>query len=287
MEFSIGTPASQLEPYVDAYAKAGVRPLLLAGFEGRVPTVTEARNLASWAAAFGPGGTFWQGKSYPAAVAVTSIEFGNESSYSYQYSAISGDSNWAKTSYYRDVATGYALRFKDAQIAVQSANPGVGLLAVGDTPGNWGTWMDAMFAAVPDLGQRVAGWTVHPYGPDWQSRIDGTLANARAEGAPESIPVYVTEDGISSDDGRCLGDNYGWSKCMTYDQAGSALTQSISAMRSRYGSRLRAVYVYHAHDLKSSGASTDREAYFGALKLDGGAKGGLTSAVKSFLASGA
>lgn len=285
MEFPVGTPASQLEPYVDAYARAGVRPLLLAGFHGRTPTAAEAANVASWAAAFGPGGTFWQGKSYPAGVAVTVIEFGNESSYSYQYPTISGNSNWANTSFYRDVATQYARRFKEAHVAIQGANPNVGLLAVGDSPGNWTTWMDAMFDAVPDLAQRVAGWTVHPYGPDWKSRIDGTLANARRQGAPETIPVYVTENGIASDDGRCLGDNYGWDKCMTYQQAGNALTQSIAAMRSRYGSRLRAVYHYHAHDLKHPGASNDREAYFGALKLDGSSKGELTAAVRAFLAS--
>lgn len=285
MEFSIGTPASQLERYVDMYARAGIRPLLLAGFHGRTPTATEAKNLASWAAAFGPGGTFWQGKSYPAGTAVTHIEFGNESSYNYQYSAISGNSNWANTTFYKDLATQYALRFKDAHVAIQSANPRVGLLAVGDTPGNWGTWMSSMFNAVPDLGQRVAGWTVHPYGPDWQSRIDGTLNNAKAQGAPATIPVHVTEFGVSSDNGRCLSDNYGWNKCMTYDQAGSTLTQSIQSMRSRYGSRLQSLYVYHAHDLANSGASSDREAFFGALKLDGSAKGGLTTAVRSFLGS--
>lgn len=283
MEFSIGTPAAQLERYVDMYARAGIRPLLLAGFHGRTPTAAEAKNLASWAAAFGPGGTFWQGKSYPAGTAVTSIEFGNESSYSYQYSAISSNSNWANTSFYKDLATQYALRFKDAHVAIQGANPRVSLLAVADAPGNWGTWMGSMFAAVPDLGQRVGGWTVHPYGPDWQDRIDGTLANARAQGAPSTIPIHVTEFGVSSDNGRCLSDNYGWNKCMTYDQAGTTLTQSIQAMRSRYGSRLQSLYVYHAHDLANPGASNDREAFFGSLKLDGSAKGGLTTAVRSFL----
>lgn len=286
MEFSIGTPATQLEAYVDAYAKAGIRPLLLAGFHGRTPTVAEAKNLAGWAAAFGPGGTFWQGKSYPAGVAVTEIEFGNESSYNYQYDEIAGNGNWANTTFYRTLATQYALRFKDAHAAIQAANANVGLLAVGDTPGNWGTWMDAMFDAVPDLGHRTAGWTIHPYGPDWQSRIDGTLANAKANGAPGDVPIYVTELGVASDDGRCLGDNYGWSKCMTYAQSGAALTDTVASMRGRYGSRLRAVYLYHAHDLEHPGSTTDREDYFGALRLDGTAKGALTTAVKSILGLG-
>ncbi len=86
LEVAIGTPASQLEPAVAAFAQAGVRLLLLAGFDGTLPSPAQAQNLAGWAARFGPGGTFWQGKSYPAGTAVTDIEFGNETSYSYQFS---------------------------------------------------------------------------------------------------------------------------------------------------------------------------------------------------------
>jgi hypothetical protein len=286
MEFAIGTPASEIEPYVDAYAKAGIQPLLLATFNGRAPTVAEARNLGTWAADFGPNGAFWEGKSYPSGTAVQNIEFGNESSQSYQYPSISGDPNWAKTPFYLDIAKHYALRFADAQTAIQAANPSVGLLAVGDTPGNWSTWMDSMFQAVPDLGNRVAGWTVHPYGPSgrWERDIDGTIELAKSHGAPDAIPLYVTEYGVASDDGRCLSDNYGWDPCMTYDAAGSALTQAIAGMRSRYGSRLRAVYVYQAHDQKTTGTTTDREGYFGSLTLTGGSKGGYSTAIESLLA---
>ena len=80
VEFGIDDPVSMLEPIVEAYAKDGVRPLLLASFNERVPSVAEAENVAKWAVAFGPGGTFWQGKGkgLPADTAVTDIEFGNE-----------------------------------------------------------------------------------------------------------------------------------------------------------------------------------------------------------------
>ena len=57
MEFAINTPASQMAPIVEAYAHAGVRLLLLAGFSGRLPTAAEAQSLASWAGTFGPGGS--------------------------------------------------------------------------------------------------------------------------------------------------------------------------------------------------------------------------------------
>ncbi|HYM54820.1 MAG TPA: hypothetical protein VES97_05620, partial [Solirubrobacteraceae bacterium] len=91
MEFAIDDPVSQLEPVVEAYARAGIRPLLLAGFQARIPSTAEARNLASWATAFGPGGTFWRGRNLPASTAVTSIEFGNETNNPYQFSETSED----------------------------------------------------------------------------------------------------------------------------------------------------------------------------------------------------
>jgi hypothetical protein len=82
MEFAIDTPVSQIVPIAEAYARDGVRPLLLASFDGTIPSSAEAKNLGTWAAAVGPGGSAWKGKTFPAGTAVTSIEFGNETSYS-------------------------------------------------------------------------------------------------------------------------------------------------------------------------------------------------------------
>jgi hypothetical protein len=286
MEFDISTPAADLASAVDNYAKAGIQPLLLAGFHGRTPTAAEARNLASWAAAYGPGGTFWAGKNYAARTAVTHIEFGNESNQSWQYPALASDPNWPASATYKNIATQYALGFKEAATSIKAANGGVSLLAIGDTPGNWASWMDTVFATVPDFSSYVGGWVMHPYGPTarWQPNMDNALSMVASHGAPSTIPIFITEYGIASDNGRCLDDNYGWDKCMSYDQAGSALSSTVTAMRARYGSRLAGMYLYQAHDLKSSTASSSREMYFGGLTLDGTAKGGYTTAVKSLLA---
>jgi len=286
MEFSIDTPVSQMESIVGAYAQAGVRPLLLAGFEGRLPSVAEAQNVASWAAAFGPGGTFWQGQSYPASAAVTDIEFGNETSYSYQFSDTSSASNWYALPSYAARAQTYALRFRDAETAIQAANPNVGLLAQADDGGSGTpTWVNNMFAAVPDLAGRVAGWTVHPYGPDWEATINRLVSSTKAAGAPSTIPIYATEWGISSDNGRCVQENFGFNKCMSYSEAASTLGSSISAMRGKYGSRLRDVYLFQARDQQSTGSSSEREAYCGALQTDQSTKGAYTTAVESLLSS--
>lgn len=286
MEFSIGTPVSQMESIIGAYAQAGVRPLLLAGFEGRIPSTAEAQNLAGWAAAFGPGGTFWQGKNYPASAAVTDIEFGNETSYSYQFSDTGSASNWYALPSYAARAQNYALRFKDAETAIQASNPNVGLLAQADDGGSGTpTWVNNMFAAVPDLAGRVAGWTVHPYGPQWEATINRLVASTKANGAPSTIPIYATEWGLSSDNGRCVEENFGFSKCMSYGEAASTLESNIAAMRAKYGGRLRDVYLFQARDQQSTGASTEREGYCGALQTNQSTKGAYTTAVENLLNS--
>jgi hypothetical protein len=277
MEFAIGTSPSTFAPIVEQYAKAGIRILPLAGFEGTLPTSAQAESLASWAAEFGSGGSFWQGKSFPAGTAMTNIEFGNETSYTYQFSENSSSAVASR-------AQTYAIRFKEAYEAIHAANPNVGLLAQADD-GNTGssTWVDNMFKAVPNLGQIVAGWTVHPYGPEWQARIDRLISQTQADGASSSIPIYVTEWGLATDNGRCLSNNYGWNPCMTYAEAATALNSTVTGMLARYGSRLRALYLYQAQDLSESGTSTDREEYFGSLQRNGAPKGAYTTEVQSLL----
>jgi hypothetical protein len=278
MEFAINTPVAQIAPIVESYAKAGIQPLLLAGFGGGMPSPAEAQKLGTWAADFGPGGSLWKGKSYPAGTAVTDIEFGNETSYTYQYS----DNSSAG---YASRAQTYALRFKESATAIQAADSSVGLLAQGDSGGSGPQWVNQMFKAVPNLGQYVSGWTVHPYGPEWQSRIDNLISTTKADGAPSSIPVYATEWGLDSDNGRCLEYNFGWNKCMTYTEAATVLGSTVASMHARYGSRLAAVYLYQAHDQQPAGVATDLESHFGALQQNGEAKGAYTSVVQTLLAT--
>ena len=270
VEFSIGEPVANIRSTIAAHAANGTRVLLLAGFHATMPTQAEARNLGNWAREFGPGGDFWAGRS-DGRLAVREIEFGNETSYTYQY----GDS-WDTPSYLAR-AKEYALRFKDAQEAISAARSGIGLLAQGDDGGTGSAnWVNGMFAAVPDLAARVAGWTVHPYGPrdKWKPRIDRLVSQTAARGASAAIPIWITEWGVSTDNGRCLSDNYGWDKCMTYAAAASAVTSSVADIRATYGSRLRALLLYQGRDQLASGSTTNREHYFGALHWDMTDKGG-------------
>jgi hypothetical protein len=71
---------------------------------------------------------------------------------------------------------------------------------------------------------------------------------------------------------------------MTYSSAASTLHSVLSGMQTRYGSRIGAFFLYQAHDQYATGATTGREAYFGALQTNGAAKGAYTTEAKANLA---
>src|SRR5919198_2811435 len=152
--FQIGDSVSSVQKQVSGLAAKGEQALLLAEFPGRIPSTSEAQNLANWAKAFGPGGTFWQGRA-DGALAVRYIEFGNETNEGYQFGGVSSGSS------YLSRAQSYALRAKDAVDAINAANPNVGLLVQGDNGGcGCSQWLDGMFTARPGLKKRIAGWAL-------------------------------------------------------------------------------------------------------------------------------
>ena len=283
VEFPISASPARLAPVIAAFARRHVSVLPLAGFPGRIPTSAEARNLASWARAFGPSGTYWA--HHPGgSLAIRDIEFGNETNQAYQFGCGPGCSSFAERGH------AYALAVKQAAEALAgvSGNPGVGVLAIADNGGTGSAeWVNAMFDAVPDLASRVAGWTAHPYGPrgHWQTLLDQLVAETNARGAPLSVPIYITELGIASDNGRCLENNFGWDPCMSYAETGVALASTVSAIRARYGTRIRAIFVYQALDQRLPHVDSNREHYFGILTANGAAKGALTATFRSLVRS--
>jgi hypothetical protein len=282
IEFDINTPASGLRASVAALANQGAQALLLAGFQGRIPTEAEARNVAGWAAEFGPGGSFWNGRG-DGHLAVRQIEFGNETSYSWQF----GDS-WADQSY-KDRAKLYATRFAQAQAAIAATGRQVGLLAQADDGGTGApSWVNGMFDSVPNLGQLVDGWSVHPYGPrgSWEPKLRRLIAQTAARGAPATIPIDITEWGISTNNGVALTDNYGWPVDLTFAQAGSSLEASVAAMRAdpAIGPRLRLFMLYAAYDLNASLGPNARERFFGALNEGLGDKGAFSAEARELFA---
>lgn len=272
----ISETAEEFAPVVAAYAEKGIRVAPLASFYGTMPSPAEARNVANWAAWFGPGGSWWTdhpGGQY----AIRTIEFGNETSFSYQYA----DDTSAG---YASRAQTYAERFAEAAIATRAVNPQVGLLAQADSGNAGPIWVQNMFKAVPELASLVAGWTVHPYGTGWRAKLEELISQTAAQGAPASIPIDVTEWGLSTDNGLCVTENFGWNPCMSYEEAAGVLTQTVAEMRQMLRGRLGLMLLYQIRDQKPAGESNDREYYFGAVQSELQAKGDYTTAVESFLA---
>jgi hypothetical protein len=275
--FLIDETPAQLEPVIAGYAAKGIRVLPLACFDGTMPSAGEARQLASWAQAYGPSGTYWAAHPETSPEPIQAIEFGNETSYGYQY----GDEPGSRS--YRERAETYALRVEQTAEAITATGTPVGVLAQAD---DWsGDWVEGMYAAVPDLSRYVAGWTIHPYGPNWRERLEDLIAQTTAHGAPATIPIDITEWGLSTDNGDCVTENYGWSPCMTYPQAAEALSRTVSEMRQLLGGRLHMFFVYAVRDQAPAETSNNREAYFGALQQDLQPKGAYTTAVQTLLAS--
>ena len=134
---------------VDQLARAGARPLLLAGFEGRIPTEAEAQNLAV-GREFGPGGSFWAGRS--------------DGAWRYSRSSSATRPRMATSTATRG-PTGPTRaertvrhRFVQARAAIAMTGRDVGLLAQADDGGSGSsTWVDHMFRAVPNLGRSSTG----------------------------------------------------------------------------------------------------------------------------------
>ena len=274
VNFPIEWTAAQLKPTIAGYASMGVRVAPLASFDGRIPSSAEARALASWAKAYGPGGTFWAGQS-DGNLAIQTIEFGNETSGGYQY----GDGAGAPS--YMARARAYATLIKEAAQAISATGIPVGMLAVSE---DWtGDWMKEMFAAVPNLGSYIGGWVSHPYGTQWKYKLENIIKQSAEHGASSSLPIDITEWGVASDNGRCLSENYGYNPCMSYQEAAETLRSVTGAIRSYLGPRLGLYLFYQARDQAVSGASTEREGYFGLLQHALQLKGAYTTAAQEVL----
>src|SRR3954454_6292453 len=271
--FQIGASVSSVQSQVAGLAAKGVQALLLAEFPGRIPSQAEAQSLAAWAKAVGPGGTFWAGRA-DGALAVRDIEFGNETNQSYQFGGVSSGSSYIAR------AQSYAQRARDAADAIRAANPSVGLLAIGDNGGS-GTsqWVDGMFSAVPDLNKHVAGWSAHPYGPKirYGPVMDKAMNDVTRHG-DTTLPFFLTEYGISTNNGTCLDSNYNWPNCMTYQQAGDSMRNAILDLKQSYP-RIAQIYIFEQRDMAND--PNGREANFGAIKSDGSLKGAYTDTIRN------
>ena len=245
---------------VAQYVAKGITPLMLYDFHGTMPTAAQVQGIVALARI--PG--------------VKTVEFGNETSYGYQY----GEDGPTKASY-KERARTYAHRFVEAAKALMPYH--VELLAQASDGGSGSpVWVNEMFAAEPDLLSYVGGWTIHPYGPNGAAEMSRMIADL-AQHRDTTLPIDITEWGIASDNGRALSENYGFPVNLTYAKAGSLLSEWAAKYRAQCDGRLRDFVVYQVRDQQKTGASKSREAYFGALEHEDQRKAGYTEAVEALM----
>lgn len=273
-EEAIATSASTLDTRFFAYRDVGVDVFYQVDIDSGL-TTAGAQNLGLVAQRHGPNGS----KS------ITYIELGNENTYSYK----------TASSAIPAYANNYALRAKEAAISMQGT--GVGLVIQGDDGLNNAGWIGYLFAAVPNLKTYIAGWSLHPYGPAlgttlhdgspaWytDTRCDRILSQTAAQG-DTTTPFFITEYGISTDDGLTLSKNYEWKLNMTYAETITAMSQAEAVWDAKFGSRLVFRSYYRDFDNSVHGATTDIEAYFGIVKYDLSDKGQFSNAMRTRFAS--
>jgi hypothetical protein len=276
VEWDIKTSPATLEPVIAAYAARGIRVAPLAGFYGRLPTSAEASNLATWAKAYGPYGTFWANRA-DWSVAIRTIEFGNETSYGYQY----GDSHADQS--YKDRARMIAIRAKEAIRAMAGTTVGL-VVPTEDGSSGYSTWLDEMLTAVPELLQLIAGGTIHCYAAGGTVKLKRMLSQLAVHGETR-LPIYITECGVTSDNGPALGSGNEMPASLTYQQAAEYLGARVRELRAVAQGRDLALFVYQVRDQQPTRKGTEREWYFGALQHEGQPKGAYTDTVKTLLAS--
>lgn len=277
---SPATSVDTMRAYLQNYQMSGVDPLLLVNTGQMNQNMDQfPGNLPEWARRLGPGGDLAH-----ASRPLRLMEIGNEQFWGY------GDKPGV------GYAPQYAAKFRDTSIAVRAANSQVKCLAMLDGNGDYSTLVNGLYS-VPNFHQYVDGWVFHSYGEmnGWHvPKIQTCLDLVAQKGAPNTIPVYITEDGWATDNGPTLGywdggtfvpDNYGNDPSMTYAEVGAAMRQKVAALRALpWGPRLRVWCQYITTDGAWPGTSDGRESYFGVLKIDGSAKGDMTQAARDLAA---
>jgi hypothetical protein len=222
---------------------------------------TYARFLARVAARYGPRGRFWRANPELPARPASALELYNE-----PFLPAGDDPSPGPAAYARLVRT--------AVPVARRANPRVRFLIAGETTWTndfetYRPWMEALYAAVPNLGRYFDALSVHPYsadspthytpGPDarWQTpRIAEIRRTLTAHGDADK-PVWVTEIGWTT----CPDHP----DCISEARQGAYLRSFFSLARGRWR-YVDAVVVYHLRDYP--GDDDDKEAFYGLVRTD-------------------
>ncbi|HEX5988985.1 MAG TPA: Ig-like domain-containing protein [Solirubrobacterales bacterium] len=211
--------------------------------------------VLAFIARYGLGGTFW--KLHPElneqAYAITTVELGNEP-------------------YFGDMSADlYADTVRPTLEAIKSQNLPVKVVLVSRVYGTDTSWMDTLYAKIPNLNNYFYAFADHPY---WygHSPDEGTAAgpfgrisvlrNRMNEKGAADKPIWLTEYGQST--ANC------GSQCVSEATQKEHLQKLLNAAITRNDWKIGLVSVFQLRDRSMN--STDREHGFGLLRYDGGQK---------------
>jgi hypothetical protein len=215
----------------------------------------DAGHYRDWVVAFvgryGPGGAFWKENPELDAgrYAITSIELGNEP-------------------YFGEMTpVEYAATVRPTLEALAAMGSPVKVILPSYIHGSRTTWMDTLYAQIPDLNSFFYAFADHPYwyghnpaeggdsGPF--ARLETLRARMDHHGAADK-PIYITEYGESTAD--C------GSECVSEATQAEHLKAMIDAVATRSHWQVELLSLFQLHDWASE--NTDREQEFGLLRLD-------------------
>lgn len=276
VDFGPGMPVAASDAEFADAAAAGLSVLPVVSQYAQLSTIDKnafAAYVASIAARYGPGGTFWQSRT-DGHLAPGYIEVANEPWGSWFYTVV-------EPAEYADV-------FRRSVIAGRAANPAVKYLIAGVDryfQAGWQPWVPALFAAQPDLASFIGGVTIHLYGvtplnlPDWSNyqqwpQFLSVAEDLWARGA--RVRVWVTEFGLTTCTNTAAPD-YGVSQA----QQSTQLQAALAVMHGRWRELLGGAFVYRYRD----GVPDARESRWGIVNNDGSPKPAytaLTAALPSY-----
>jgi hypothetical protein len=220
-------------------------------------------------ARYGPDGDFWRAHPDLAEYAPDHFEIWNEP---YLGVFAAGDTDPGR----------YARLVKAATTAGRAANPNAKFLIEADTTAtddfsSYYPWIDAMYDAVPDLGDYFDAIAVHPYSdnsPDhytpssvsstrWQVRRLEQIKAKFADHGDGDKHLWITEVGWTT----CPAN----SACSTESEQARHIERLFEMLRTDYSSLVDAVFLYGFHDL-NPGDGDDKEQWFGLIRRDGSFK---------------
>jgi hypothetical protein len=288
---------SMIEPRNGTYDFSQYDGLMTAASENDVQVVAELFTTPSWAGAtpttipddptafasfvatvvarYGPHGSFWASHPTLTKVPIETFELWNEPYYG---NGNNGDYNPGR----------YARLVKAAASAGRAADSGARFLLAAENQsayvgGTWVWWIDALYAAVPDLNNFFDGVAVHPYGTDLQSlsyptpgqaytgydqirRVESIHQEFASHGAGDK-PLWLTEIGWPTcTDGGSV-------RCTTPAGQASNLQTVFTDARTIWKSFVRGVFVYGYQDNNANTADPEND--YGLVDYNGNPKPAL------------